>query len=55
MKAIEVKDLSKTFKTKIKEKGLKGSFKSLFKSNEMRAIQLIKFWLDYKVNNKNKR
>ena len=30
-------------------------FKSLFKSNEMRAIKLIKFWLNYKINNKNKR
>ena len=30
-------------------------FKSLFKSNEMRAIKLIKFWLDYNINNKNKR
>ncbi len=30
-------------------------FKSLFKSNEMRAIRLIKFWLDYKISNKNKR
>lgn len=27
-------------------------FKSLFKSNEMRAIKLIKFWLDYNINNK---
>ena len=30
-------------------------FKSLFKTNEMRAIKLIKFWLDYNINNKNKR
>lgn len=30
-------------------------FKSLFKSNEMRAIKLIKFWLDYNISNKNKR
>ena len=31
MKAIEVKDLSKTFKVKLKDKGLKGSIKSIFK------------------------
>lgn len=30
-------------------------FKSLFKSNEMRAIKLIKFWLNYNISNKNKR
>ena len=45
MKAIEVKDLSKTFKTKIKEKGLKGSFKSLFKSKykDKKAVNNISF------------
>ena len=31
MKAIEVKGLTKTFKVKQKEKGLKGSLKSIFK------------------------
>ena len=31
MKAIEVKELSKTFKVKQKEKGLKGSIKAIFK------------------------
>ena len=31
MNVIEVKNLSKTFKVKIKEKGLKGSLKSIFK------------------------
>lgn len=30
-------------------------FKSLFKTNEIRAIRLIKFWLDYKISKKNKR
>lgn len=30
-------------------------FKELFKTNEMRAIKLIKFWLNYKISNKNKR
>lgn len=30
-------------------------FKSLFKTNEMRAIKLIKFWIEYKISNKNKR
>ena len=29
-------------------------FKSLFKNNEMRAIKLIKFLLEYKISNKNK-
>ena len=29
MKVIEVKKLSKTFRVKLKEKGLKGSFKSI--------------------------
>lgn len=29
-------------------------FKSLFKNNEIRAIKLIKFLLDYKISNKNK-
>ena len=31
MNAIEVKDLSKTFKVKQKQKGFKGSLKSIFK------------------------
>ena len=31
MAIIEVKKLSKTFKVKLKEKGLKGSLKSMFK------------------------
>lgn len=30
-------------------------FKSLFKNNEMRAIRLIKFWIEYNISNKNKR
>lgn len=30
-------------------------FKSLFKTNEMRAIKLIKFWIEYNISNKNKR
>ena len=30
-------------------------FKSLFKANEMRAIKLIKFWIEYNISNKNKR
>lgn len=30
-------------------------FKSLFKTNEMRAIRLIKFWIEYNISNKNKR
>lgn len=29
-------------------------FRSLFKNNEMRAIKIIKFLLDYKISNKNK-
>ena len=31
MNAIEVKDLSKTFKVKQKQKGFKGSLKAIFK------------------------
>ena len=31
MKVIEVEKLSKNFKVKVKEKGLKGSIKSIFK------------------------
>lgn len=30
-------------------------FKSLFKTNEMRAIKLIRFWIEYNISNKNKR
>lgn len=30
-------------------------FKSLFKTNEMRAIRLIKFWIEYNISNKNRR
>ena len=45
MKAIEVKDLSKTFKSKTKEKGLKGSIKSMFKPkyNKKKAVNNISF------------
>ena len=45
MKAIEVKGLSKTFKTKTKEKGLKGSIKSIFKPNykDKKAVNNIDF------------
>ena len=38
---IEVKNLSKDFKVKVKEKGLKGSIKSLFKSN-YRTVNAVK-------------
>lgn len=30
-------------------------FKSLFKTNEMRVIRLIKFWIEYNISNKNRR
>ncbi len=45
MKAIEVKGLTKTFKVKQKEKGLAGSFKSLFRPNykEVKAVKGIDF------------
>lgn len=45
MKAIEVKDLSKTFKVKLKEKGFKGSIKSIFKPNykTIKAVKNISF------------
>ncbi len=45
MKVIEVKNLSKTFRVKIKEKGLKGSFKAIFKPkyNNKKAVNNISF------------
>lgn len=45
MKAIEVKNLSKTFKTKVKETGLKGSLKSIIKPkySEKKAVNNISF------------
>ncbi len=45
MKAIEVKNLSKTFKVKVKEKGLKGSIKAIFKPkyNSKKAVNNISF------------
>ena len=54
MKAIEVKDLSKTFKTKVKDKGLKGSIKSIFKPNykAKKAVNKIDFSVPYFEINK---
>ena len=45
MKAIEVKDLSKTFKVKQKEKGLKGSIKAIFKPKykDKKAVNKVSF------------
>jgi len=45
MNAIEVKKLSKTFKVKLKEKGLKGSLKSIFKPKykKVNAVKNISF------------
>ena len=45
MKVIEVKNLSKSFKVKVKEKGLKGSFKSIIKPkyNTIKAVNDISF------------
>ena len=43
MKAIEVKNLSKTFKTKVKETGLKGSLKAIIKPkyNTKKAVIIV--------------
>lgn len=48
MKAIEVKNLSKTFKTKVKETGLKGSLKSIIKPKyrEKKAVNNISFSIE---------
>ncbi len=48
MKAIEVKDLTKSFKVKQKEKGLKGSIKSIFKPRYkmIEAVRGISFCVD---------
>lgn len=48
MLAIEVKNLSKTFKSKQKEKGLKGSIKAMFKPNynEKKAVDDINFSIE---------
>lgn len=45
MKVIEAKNLSKTFKVKIKEKGLKGSLKSIFKPKyeTIKAVKNVSF------------
>ena len=41
MKVIEVKNLKKTFKVKLKEKGFKGSIKSIFKP-KYKEIEAVK-------------
>ena len=48
MKAIEVKNLSKTFKTKVKETGLKGSLKAIIKPkyNTKKAVNNISFSIE---------
>jgi ABC-2 type transport system ATP-binding protein len=48
MKAIEVKELSKTFKVKQKEKGLKGSIKAIFKPKykDKKAVNKISFTVE---------
>ncbi len=48
MNAIEVKKLSKTFKSKIKDKGLKGSIKAIFrpKYQEKKAVNKISFTVE---------
>lgn len=45
MKVIEVKNLAKTFKVKVKEKGLKGSLKAIFKPKyeEIKAVNGVSF------------
>lgn len=47
-KAIEVRNLNKTFKVKLKEKGLKGSLKSMFKPKykKIHAVKDISFDVD---------
>ena len=48
MKAIEVKELSKTFKVKQKEKGLKGSIKAIFKPKykDKKAVNKVTFTVE---------
>ena len=48
MPIIEVKKLSKTFKVKLKEKGIKGSFKSIFKPKYkiIKAVKNISFEIE---------
>lgn len=48
MNAIEVKDISKTFKVKQKQKGFKGSLKSIFKPKykEKKAVNKINFTVE---------
>ena len=48
MTIIEVSKLSKKFKIKVKEKGLKGSLKSMFKPNYkvIKAVKNINFKID---------
>ena len=45
MRVIGVRNLSKTFKVKVKEKGLIGSFKSIFKPKykEIKAVKNVNF------------
>ena len=45
MSVIEVKNISKTFKVKLKEKGLKGSLKSIVKPKykKVQAVKNISF------------
>ena len=48
MAVIEVKNISKTFKVKLKEKGLKGSFKSIIKPKykKVQAVKNVSFNID---------
>ena len=48
MAIIEVKNLSKTFKVKLKEKGLKGSLKSMFKPKYklVKAVKDVNFSIE---------
>ena len=48
MSVVEVKKLSKTFKVKLKEKGLKGSIKSMFKPKykKVLAVKNISFEIE---------
>ena len=48
MSVIEVKNLSKTFKRKVKSKGLSGSIKAIFnpKYNTVKAVKKVSFSVD---------
>ena len=48
MEVVKVKDLSKTFRVRQKEKGMKGSIKAVFhpQMTEIRAVDRVSFTVD---------